>query len=91
MEYIWDENKRTATLRKHGLDFIDAPLVYEHPDKLTVETVRNSEHRKIDIAKVRRLILTLIYTERQGCIRLISFRPASKKERRYYNEQQDLG
>lgn len=91
MAYEWNEDKRIVNLKKHGLDFKDAPMVYEHPDKLTVESLRNGELRKIDIAEVRGLIITLIYTERHDYIRIISFRRASKKERRYHNEQQDLG
>jgi len=29
MEYEWDEAKRLANLRKHGIDFIDIPTVFE--------------------------------------------------------------
>lgn len=91
MTYEWNESKRTANLNKHGLDFSDAPLVYEQHDKLTIESLRSGERRKMDIAEVRGLILTLIYTERYDRVRIISFRRASKKERRHYNEQQGLG
>ena len=30
--YEWDEAKREANLRKHGLDFDDADLVFENPN-----------------------------------------------------------
>jgi uncharacterized protein len=29
MEFTWSEAKRDASLEKHGLDFVDAPLVFE--------------------------------------------------------------
>ena len=29
MEYTWSETKRAANLRAHGLDFVDAPLVFD--------------------------------------------------------------
>jgi uncharacterized DUF497 family protein len=29
MEFTWSETKRTANLRAHGLDFVDAALVFE--------------------------------------------------------------
>jgi uncharacterized protein len=29
MEFTWSEAKRDANLEKHGLDFVDAPLVFE--------------------------------------------------------------
>ena len=41
MEYEWDEAKRLANLRKHGIDFIDIPIVF-NGDTLTVEDDRYS-------------------------------------------------
>jgi len=35
--YAWDEAKRKSNLKKHGLDFGDAYLVYENPDKCTYD------------------------------------------------------
>jgi uncharacterized protein len=32
--YVWDENRRLANFAKHGLDFTDAHLVYENPERL---------------------------------------------------------
>jgi hypothetical protein len=29
MEFTWSEAKRAANLKAHGLDFVDAPLVFE--------------------------------------------------------------
>lgn len=29
MRYEWDERKRRASLRKHGIDFIDVPQVFD--------------------------------------------------------------
>lgn len=29
MEFEWDETKRVANLRKHGIDFIDVPMVFD--------------------------------------------------------------
>lgn len=39
MEFEWDETKRLANLRKHGIDFIDIPVVFEG-DIVTVEDDR---------------------------------------------------
>jgi len=36
--YEWDEAKREANLRKHRLDFRDAYLVYDHPQKIIPDT-----------------------------------------------------
>lgn len=29
MKYEWDEAKRLANLRKHGIDFADIPIVFD--------------------------------------------------------------
>jgi uncharacterized DUF497 family protein len=31
--FVWDEAKQKSNLKKHGLDFKDADLVYDNPDK----------------------------------------------------------
>jgi uncharacterized DUF497 family protein len=38
-EFEWDENKRLSNIRKHGIDFVDIPVVFEG-DTLTVEDDR---------------------------------------------------
>ena len=45
MNYEWDEAKRLSNIAKHGLDFVDAPLVYESPIKLEAVSERNGERR----------------------------------------------
>jgi uncharacterized protein len=96
MAFVWDEQKRRANLRKHGLDFADAHYVYDNPDKLTFLSRRIDEARKVDFAEVARAgrVLALIYTERGDDIRVISFRVASRLEREIYaerEEQDELG
>jgi uncharacterized DUF497 family protein len=85
--YEWDEAKRDANLRKHGYDFADADFVYENPHKFTILTVRRGESRLQDVAIVEifGLVLTLVYVVRGYNIRIISFRKASRKERRDYD------
>lgn len=86
--FVWDQAKRKSNLKKHGLDFKDAFLVYDNPDKCTYESSREGETRSMDIAMavVKGKVLTLIYTERGNDVRLISFRPASREERKQYEE-----
>jgi hypothetical protein len=36
VDYEWDEKKRLINLGKHGMDFMDADLVFEAPVKITV-------------------------------------------------------
>ena len=88
MVYVWDEAKRKSNLRKHGLDFRDAFLVYENPDKCTYDASREDEYRLMDVALavVKGRLLTLVYTEQDDEIRVMSFRNASRTERKQYEE-----
>ena len=89
--FVWDEAKRESNLRKHGLDFRDAHLVYENPDKCTYDSSREGERRWMDIAfaVVKGRLLTLVYTERGDDVRVISFRPASREERKQYEQDRE--
>jgi uncharacterized protein len=85
---VWDERKRLSNIAKHGLDFRDAYLIYDNPEKLTITIIRNNEMRQLDIAMVEVLgmILAFVYVVRGTDIRAISFRRASRRERRRYEE-----
>ncbi len=85
---IWDEAKRQVNLAKHGLDFADAHRVYDNPGKVTFSSGRNAEDRKLDVAMVKLAghILTLVYVERGSDVRVISFRVASRQEKRAYEK-----
>jgi uncharacterized DUF497 family protein len=85
--YEWDEAKRQANLRKHGFDFDDADMVFENPNKITFLMEGRGEERWLDIALVETggIVLALVYTVRGYNIRIISFRKASRKERRIYD------
>ncbi len=86
--YVWDEVKRKSNLRKHGLDFKDAYLVYENANKFTYDASRYDEYRLMDVALavVHGRVLTLVYTENEDKVRIISFRHASREERKRYEE-----
>ena len=85
--YEWDEAKREANLRKHGFDFDDADTVLENPNRITFSELGRGEARWRDLALVETVgsVLTVVYTVRGYNIRIISFRKASRKERRIYD------
>ena len=84
--YEWDEAKRRSNLKKHRLDFADAHVVYEDPGKVTIDSPRGSESRRLDLAliEVAGRVLALVYTKRAENVRIISFRNASREERAIY-------
>jgi uncharacterized protein len=89
--FVWDEAKRRSNLEKHRLDFRDAHLVYEAPDKCAYDASRGDEHRLMDvaIAILRGRLLTLVYMEIGDDVRVISFRNASREERKAYEEDRE--
>ena len=86
--FVWDERKRISNIEKHGLDFRDAHLVYDDSDKLTYHASYKDEVRQMDLALVviKGRVVPLVYTERGDDVRVISFRPASREERKQYEE-----
>jgi hypothetical protein len=85
---VWDEKKRQANLAKHHLDFANANLVYENPEKVTLPSPRGGEYRCLDLAMVSQvgMILAFVYVLRGGGVRAISFRIASRRERKKYEQ-----
>jgi uncharacterized DUF497 family protein len=64
-------------------------LVFDAPNKLTLESTRQQETRLMDIAMVELagVVLVLVYVMRQPDeLRAISLRRASKQERTLYAE-----
>ena len=88
MEYEWDENKAAANLRKHGVDFADAVAVLEDELALTVPDPSSAEEQRFVTmgSDPFSRVLVVIYTWRGDCIRLISARKATRRERRQYEE-----
>ena len=81
MRYIWDEAKRQANLKKHGLDFADAPEVFAGPMVL-IEDSRTDygEQRMIGIGLPDCLVVLVVYVETDETIRIISMRKADSDE-----------
>lgn len=79
--YTWNEAKRLSNLRKHGLDFADAPQVIESADS-TVEDVRfrYSERRYNAYGYFKIYPVVVTYTEENDEVRIISFRKATRRE-----------
>lgn len=86
-QLTWDEAKRQANLRKHGLDFAMASAVLDSRLRLDVDTVRGGERRvqSISYALGFLAVLTVVHTGRDGATRIISFRRASTMEREMYD------
>ena len=88
-DYVWDPNKAMDNRQKHGVDFADAVGVFEDEWALTVEDLSATGERRwvtIGVDFLERL-LVIIYTYRGSAIRLISARPATRRERVSYEQR----
>ena len=89
MQFTFDPRKDAANIIKHGLSLSDAPLVFNAPNKLTLESARAEEARLMDVALVEviGMVLVLVYAMRNPDeVRAISLRRGSKQERKLYAE-----
>lgn len=89
MVFEWDPQKAQENLQKHQLDFRVAIGVFFNPH-FTREIVRAdmTERRWLAIGAIDGdVVVCLVYTIREGAIRLISARHASRQERRLFHEQ----
>ena len=95
MEFEWDEDKNQSNITKHGIDFQQAKRVFKDPNILTYEDTRFNyeEIREISVGQLllttqqKIIIVVIIHTDRDGKVRLISARKASKRERKLYEQQ----
>jgi uncharacterized protein len=89
VRFEWDEAKRQENVRKHGLDFADAPEIFEGP-MLVVEDVREDygEARMIGVGLLDGRVVVVAYTERgESTVRVISLRKAQGYERRQFETE----
>jgi uncharacterized DUF497 family protein len=87
--FEWDEDKRIKNVLKHGLDFLEAPPLFDDHRKITFEYWVKGEERFLDMAIHKGRLCCLVYTKRNKNIRLISLRKASRKERRRYENNKN--
>ena len=89
LAFEWDSDKATRNAKKHRVSFEEASTVFDDPMFITFIDEEHSvdEERYITIGLSNRgQLLIVAHTNRQGRIRIISARKATKKEERFYAE-----
>jgi uncharacterized protein len=90
MEFEWDDDKRRANLQKHGIDFFDARSIWLGPvlDPAALRMV-GGEARPTALGMIGEdeIIIAVVYTAREGTLRLISARRARRNERKTYQDR----
>ena len=91
MIFEWDPDKAASNLRKHGVDFHEGASVLMAPLSTTFPDLDHSaeERRFITIGRsAGGRVLVVAHTERGEAVRIISARTATRRERKFYEEEQ---
>ena len=89
MEFEWDPRKDAATQRKHAVGFREAATVFGDSLATTFLDVEHSafEQRFLTIGtSASGRLVVVAHTERGEATRIISARPATPGESRFYEE-----
>ncbi len=85
MGFQWDAEKNAANVAKHGISFEQAAQIFRAPILKRLDDRRDyQETRFIALGTYDGEVLCVVFTERDGDIRLISARKASRHERERY-------
>lgn len=86
-EFEWDTNKAQINLEKHGVTFEEAAEAFFDPFYQTGDATVNGEVRQFILGySLSYRILFVIYVERNQRTRIISARPATRQEKKQYEQ-----
>jgi len=85
IQFEWDPIKNASNYVKHGYFLAEVTSVFDDPQRRIIDMERvDDEERFTILGNHDNRILSVTSTIRAGKVRLISARPASRKERRGY-------
>ena len=85
--FEWDPKKAQSNLVKHKVSFEEASSIFSDENSITIDDPQHSviEKRSITLGlSYLERLLVVVHTERNGRIRIISSRLASRVERNQY-------
>ena len=89
LSFEWDKKKARSNAKKHGVTFDEASTVFGDGFSLTIRDPVHSEveERFVTIGSSHRgKLVVVVHTERGDNIRIISARPANRREPKAYEE-----
>ena len=88
MQFEWDADKAALNLKKHGVRFETAARVFNDANRIELyDSEHSTDEARYNTIGMVDNILFVVYTERKNRIRLISARPANRKERSLYYDR----
>jgi uncharacterized protein len=88
--FEWDSMKAKSNLVKHGVSFEESSTVFADEQSLTIDDPSHSQVEKRSITlglAISNRLLVVVHSNRDGRIRIISARTASKKEKKQYEKK----
>ncbi len=82
--FEWDESKRLSNIEKHGTDFNRARLVFDGRAIINVQSNHFAEDRILTTGMLENRFITVVWTDRNGTIRIVSARRARNGEQNRY-------
>ena len=84
MEFEFDPKKSEINKNKHGIDFIEAQLLWEDTDLIEIPARTSDEPRYLVIGMISGKYWSGVITYRGEKIRIISVRQSRKEEVKIY-------
>ncbi|HEV2147763.1 MAG TPA: BrnT family toxin [Longimicrobiaceae bacterium] len=85
--FEWDEDKARANLEKHGVTFEEAAEAFLDPFYQGGEASVEGERRDFVLGySLSQRLLLVVYIEHRSATRIISARPATRAERKLYEQ-----
>ncbi len=81
----WDSMKAAVNFAKHKIDYADAATVLADDLAISIRDDASEEERFVTVGMdALGRVLVVVYTWREDCLRIISARKATPRERRSY-------
>jgi hypothetical protein len=84
LSFEFDSRKSNSNLKKHGIDFVEAQLLWLDPNLLEVPAKTIDESRYLMVGKILDKHWSAVITYRNEYIRIISVRRARDEEIEIY-------
>ncbi len=84
LSFEFDSRKSNSNLKKHGIDFVEAQLLWLDPNLLEVPAKTIDESRYLMVGKILDKHWSAVITYRNENIRIISVRRARDEEIEIY-------
>lgn len=89
VDFEWDEQKRLTISQDRHLDFRDAVQLFDGRNVYGYASNRHDESRWVNVGFIYQRLISVVWVEREGTIRIISMRRAWNAEEKVYRALYD--